>query len=728
MDTTNESHVVRDKPGWKKVARRFLESNGGVFLLSLTFTLAMLYNHVVPLGAIPFSEGIKGQDSYQMVWNLWVVNEAIKGGHNPYQTDLVFYPLGAQLSHHSLAAGFFVVTFPVKLLSRGDPLYPFYAYRLIILLSFTLLLCFSYLTLRELGFTCWAAAIPAVAYAFSAYYTGHLFHLNQIAGFFIPLTALCLVRAYQRPSTARLIATSLAAAGAIYFTELVLFIYLGALFLVTLIFALSEERQTLLEKIRLAGSQRLLVSLAVFLLVLGPFLFNFFTLHTLKPTAGESSFYSANLAGFFVPTPDYTHLYGKLFSPLSSGVAAGMGEPFVSLPLLLLSLVALIKSKRRLVRISALEALIFFVLSLGPTLKVLGTDTRIPLPYALLMRVPPFDLSRGPVRFVVMGIFFLTIVAASGASLLSSELTKRWGWRWSAVVMSLLFVWTVAESYSPAPRRKPVVPPKGLEKIVAGPVLNLPLIRNDGYAEMLQIFHRQPIATGFLARYTPPQLRQFADLERLFNRGGPKFCEGVAALGYRNIVIAPRDVVPEAPSLAPLELWKCSINVVDLRRGDLYSRNSEEEKPDEFPPYVIGTRIDFLAPESDKFLWYGWSGREPAFRWTYRNRAAVVFALSNFKLAVLRLRLGAFLVPGRLEEQRVNIELNGHQLTMLRLREAEPAEYSVALPAEFMQERNVLSFDLPDAESPVAFKLSDDGRLLGVNVQWIEIDSQMISR
>jgi hypothetical protein len=716
--------------GWNRAAtwaRRFLESMSGVFLLAFLFTLAMLYNYIVPLKAVPFSEGVKGQDCYQMVWNLWVVNEAITSGHNPYRTDLIYYPLGAQLSHHSLSAGFFILTLPVKLLSRGDVMYPFRAYRITILLSFTLILYFSYLTLREFGSTRWASAIPAVAYAFGAYYMEHLIHLNQIAGFFIPLTALCLVRSYQQPSTTRLMATALVSSCAIYFTELALYIYMGILFLVVLMSMFSQERIALAERIRLAGIKRLLSALAVFVLILSPFLFSFFSLQSLKPAPDESSLYSSNLVGFFIPVPDHTPLYGRLFSPLTSGITVGMGEPFVSFPLLLLALAALIRSKKKLVRMSALLSLLFFVLSLGPTLKVLGTDTGIPLPYALLMRVPPFDLSRGPVRFVVMGIFLLMIVAASGASLLDCGLTKRWGSRWSGMVMSLLFFWTVAESHSPVHRQEVITSPRGLERILKGPVLNLPLVRNDGYSEMLQIFHRQPIATGYLARYTEQQAQHFADLERLFSKGGSKFCEGVAAMRYRNIVIAPRDVVPGAPSIVPLELSKCSINVIDLRSGDIYAQANRAEqggaeKPDEFPLYAISMRVDFSLPESDKFLWYGWSAREPAFRWTDRNKAAVVFALGELRPAVLRMKFGAFVVPGKLEEQRVNVELNGVQIKELRLRSAEPKEYSMALPAGFLQEKNVLTFALPDAESPAAFELSSDARLLGINVHWMEID------
>src|SRR5215472_6118813 len=177
----------------------FAGSRTGILLLSLIFTLALLYHWILPLNSVPYSDRIFGQDCYQMIWNLWVVNEAVIHGENPFTTDLVFHPQGARLVHHSLSAGFVVVTLPVWFLSRGDPLYPVYAYKIIILISFTLILHFSVLTLRALGFRGWATVIPAIAYAFSPFYLEHLIHLNQISGFFIPLSALCVINSYQRP-------------------------------------------------------------------------------------------------------------------------------------------------------------------------------------------------------------------------------------------------------------------------------------------------------------------------------------------------------------------------------------------------------------------------------------------------------------------------------------------------------------------------------------------------
>jgi len=203
--------VRSQKPMLLKGVLSFLDSRTGTFAIALLFTLGMIHNYVFPLNSLLYTTGVKGQDCGQMIWNLWFANEAITSGHNPFSTNLIFYPLGANLAHHTLAAGFFPITFLVKKLSANDPLYPLYAFKTIILLSFTLLLTFSYLTLREIGLTLWAAFIPAIGYAFSNFYLLHVIHINHLAGFLIPLTALFLIRAYKNPASVNLLIAALAA-------------------------------------------------------------------------------------------------------------------------------------------------------------------------------------------------------------------------------------------------------------------------------------------------------------------------------------------------------------------------------------------------------------------------------------------------------------------------------------------------------------------------------------
>lgn len=301
--------------------------------------------------------------------------------------------------------------------------------------------------------------------------------------------------------------------------------------------------------------------------------------------------------------------------------------------------------------------------------------------------------------------------------------------------MLLLFAWVAAEAYSPASRQRTFVPPPQLEKLVHGAVLNVPVMKGDGYAALMQIFHHQPIATGYLARNSAPQRNQFLELREAFNRGGAKFCAQLNAMNIRNVLITPdANSAPYSPGTAPLELSKCAVNVVDLRNdsrdelnaGRAANRNGDEQ-PAKFPRYVYGARLDFASAHSaqlDPYLWYGWSGAEALSRWTERGAAAIVFALEHLRPCVLRIRLAPFLVPGKLDAQGLEVALNNRSLARLTLESRDAQTISIDVPVDALREENVIEFRMPDAAIPASLQVSEDARLLGINVQWIELEAR----
>lgn len=718
-----------------KSLARIADNRLVILVLCVLFTLFMIRSWVFPLGALLYTRGIDGNDVGQMVWNIWYVNESISNGHNPFFTNQVFFPVGANLAHHTLAAGFFPVTFLVKLFSGGDPLYPLYAYRIIALLCFTLLLYFSFLLLRETGFSRWGAATAAVGYSFSHFYMAHVMHINHLAGFLIPLTALLAVRVY-RSAGKNLILLAQVAGVSVYFTEFSLYIYMAAALFFMALGLYASERSRIRERLQEAGALNIALALAMFVLLLAPYGTNLVRDKILKPPLEQSSIWSGNLAGFVIPDPDRTPVYGHLFSSLNKKVSVGVGgfEMFLGFALTIFAVVGVVKVRNRYVRISAVVGALFLMLSLGATLKIFGTETNFPLPYALLMRMPPFDLGRTPVRFIVMGLFFLMIVGAAGIVWLQNTISVRGGARWSSVVMALIFLWAGAEVYQPIARQRRFTPPTQLAKMGPGPVINLPLLAADGYASLLQVFHHQPIATGYLARISQPQLDHVTVVLELIEHG-PTFCEEIKKRGFRTIIISPTEyMAPHDPgTVSQLELEKCSLPVIDLRtQGTLvpYHPNfvirEGREEPVEFPPLAPHARLQFSSEEAEKYLWYGWSGREVFSHWTNSGKAAVVFSVAEptQKQQGIKMKIygGPFIAPGKVNAQRVTVELNDKTIAQWTLTNPEPAEHTIEIPAKLLRERNALVFRLPDAASPRTLGVSEDWRLLGFNVQWIEIE------
>jgi len=146
--------------------------------------------------------------------------------------------------------------------------------------------------------------------------------------------------------------------------------------------------------------------------------------------------------------------------------------------------------------------------------------------------------------------------------------------------------------------------------------------------------------------------------------------------------------------------------------------------PASVPLLPVRVRIDFTTRETEKYLWYGWSGPEPESRWTSATRAKIVFSLSEVGPMTLQLKMAPFLVAGKLDEQRVTIKLNGRTLANLSLRNPDLTVYPVSLPADALRERNILEFQIFGAASPASLGAGADQRQLGIRVASAELIPQ----
>jgi hypothetical protein len=558
---------MKNSLGWITRLNKAVTSWWGMLLICLILTGLLLFTYIFPFNGI-----IHDRDYVLQLWDLWVVNEQIIHWQNPFFTQLQYYPIGAHLGRHVLSPGFFPVTFLVYLLAGADPFYPLYTYKIVIWLSYALILYFSYLTLKEIGLIPITAFIPAMAYTFSDFYMNHLTRIHIISGFFIPATIFCLVRLYKKTSTSTAVICAALLAGALYFTEFALFTYMGLTCFMVIMYLLPEQRQSVNERFRGLGLKGFLISAIVFLFVASIFTYNWIISDAEPPNSGEAYKYSANLAAFFIPTQTSTPLYGSLFSSINQKMASaadyGLGilgnEVFIGFPLLLFGLIALFTVKHRLVRVAGVVSIIFFGLSLGPTLNIYTFDTEIRLPYSLLATIPPLDVNRNPVRFMAIGAFLWMIVAAFGLHWFYHWLTNRYSRQISLVVMGLIFLWTIAEVYAPIQPEQPYIIPPQLKQVVEGPVLNLPLKYHDGWALLPQIFHKQPIATGYVSRNSRKQAEHFETLRVYYAEAIESHsCKHFEEMGFRNVLIS--DGVPDDVVKGLAQLPDCSLNVVDLR-------------------------------------------------------------------------------------------------------------------------------------------------------------------
>lgn len=185
----------------------------------------------------------------------------------------------------------------------------------------------------------------------------------------------------------------------------------------------------------------------------------------------------------------------------------------------------------------------------------------------------------------------------------------------------------------------------------------------------------------------------------------------IHARGAASIETARWNVIPVNVDFQPDRVW-------EWRYPQFMAGLILPPLPAEFP--VVQSRIDFASPEFEKFKWYGWSTSEGQFRWTETNEAGMAFTLDKTDYSSLQIKLGTFLVPGKLDAQRVNVVLNGRELAALTLSDGEARVYSVKLPEGALRHKNILVLQMPDAVAPEVLGVNSDGRFLCARAEWME--------
>jgi hypothetical protein len=502
--------------------------------------IALAHGCFFPIASLPEPTSDQGQ----MAWNLWHTTESVLAGHDPYVTGQVFHPIGARLITHTLAAGFFPVALAVKEVARvlGAPryLYPFVAYKVAVLLGLWLLAFGTWGFFRSLGASFLEAVVVAIGYAFCCFYRQHAVHLNHLAGFFFPLAGAAIVAVVRRPGRAAAVAAGFTVGVSIYFTELFVFICFGAACYVAALAAWRDGRRTLRAVAAGVGAGGLALAVGTLVATVAFFVAHVPGADASPPMPAEAGVYSANLAGFFYPSPARTQLYARLLPNLDPSVTMGMGgwEAFVGFPFLLFGALGAWACRDAKVRAAGVVALIFFVLALGPRLAVLSHDTHVALPYAWVRDLGFMKQNRAPVRFVAAALFFWAIVVWAGLRR-AAEIVTRWrGARAAAGALAVVAVWTAAECWGGA--ELTLVPSASLARLAIAPasgaVLNLP-VEDLGAPLGLQIFHRRPIASGGLARRSPRQEAQLELIARAVGDDPAALDTWLSASGFSTVLV-----------------------------------------------------------------------------------------------------------------------------------------------------------------------------------------------
>jgi hypothetical protein len=432
-------------------------------------------------------------DGYQNVWNMWWVNHSVTVLHQlPWNTNLLHYPYGTSL--------------------LGQTMNPFNGLVAIILLRFlplvavfNLMVVFSFVATGVTAFwLCWffcrrylPSLIGGFTVTFSAYHLSKTLGLMQLVSLeWVPLFLLLWWRLLTRPRV------RLAVGTAVTLLLVVLCDYYYCLFCVVagvaILVHLWRRGEVGLDR----RSGAVFVVLAVLLAAPLPAALVLSNLrdamrggHALQST----DLFSLVLDGGHWRFASLTRWYWR---PIRAGIA----ESTVYLSLTVTVLLGVAVAWRDRIgphaRFWLGFAAVSSVLSLGPALVIRGTDTGIPMPFALLRAaVPVLEYNIEPVRIAVM----TTLAAAVLASLVLSRLdpTRRRDRR----ILGLVCAALVAELWPGPPPMSPVSRPPyvtALKGLPPGGVIDDAAVTRGAIDKSLQLYDQvldgKPLAFGYISR------------------------------------------------------------------------------------------------------------------------------------------------------------------------------------------------------------------------------------
>jgi hypothetical protein len=500
-------------PGGRRARLRVLTGVHGPALAGYLLLTAMFFWPVVThlSTRLLFDAG----DGPLHLWGLWAVPRALVTGHNPFFTSDLFHPLGAGTAFNTDIPLIGVVSWPLqKLLGLAA------AANLSQLAAVVLSGLGAYLLAVHVGAERLPAFVAGVAFAFTPWRFVHLSaqaYLNHTE--LIPFGLLALLRLYEQPSRGRAVVLGVVA-GVTFLTNGNFAVFLV---LTGLLVAAGRWRETFRRHFLVRLGQTALVAGIVSLPLLAAMFDEAVVKRNLDPIPrwGGADVYGADLVSWVAP-PLNRRFLPDVFEGIDPEARRGERLVFPTWTLLGLGLAGMVVGGRRS-RIWTLLFAAFFLLSLGPFLRVngwigsgftvYGTAFRVPLPYLGLQRIRFINESRAPGRFAVVAILALAVLAALALTRLTRA-RPRWG-----IVTSALAVLLVLAESLPAGfvTTLPAAIPAAYDAIAAsddpGAVLEVPLQWRTGLGNYGDwggehtVFmyyatrHQRALAGGVVSRY-----------------------------------------------------------------------------------------------------------------------------------------------------------------------------------------------------------------------------------
>jgi hypothetical protein len=355
---------------------------------------------------------------------IWWVKHSVLSFANPYTTNFIFYPIGADLYVHSLSplAGLFTIPFQLTL---GL----IFSYNVLVILSFVLAGYGAYRLAHYVTADKKASFFAGLAFGFSAYHFARAWgHLNLVSIQWIPFYIMFLLKMRRDPSLKNVFFAVFFLVLSAFWADIHYAVFLGLFTFLLLVYDMLFNREQI-KKFLL----RLGIMVAIFFgfmaLIVGPLVFGMLTgkyAYAWPSPSGTVSL-SADLLGFFIPSN--LNIFGRYAQQviLPFSVAGIESVVYIGYTVLALSFFTALKLWKK-AKAWLLGTFVFLILSLGPILNVFGRSVfssfnlNIPMPGLLWFSFLP--IPRAPSRFIVIAILCLAILSAITLTKMNSWFAK----------------------------------------------------------------------------------------------------------------------------------------------------------------------------------------------------------------------------------------------------------------------------------------------------------------
>ena len=405
-----------------------------VLALALVYViLAGVFTHPLFLNAGESTpSGSFSGDQCQTIWFFWWMKTALFELHtSPFWTDAIYYPYGTGLGHHLCPFTNLIAIAAAGIL--GEPISSPLVYNSLLVLSFALTGLGAFFLIRHFVHDRGAAFVASLFVVFSPARLWHLDHLNLLSIGWGLWAVYFAVRYLKKP---RLVSLMIAVVFTViaFYSDLTCAM-LAMLFLVAYVLLSAKAIWNDRDRSRLIGGAVAGMVVAALCILPG-----------LLSLQSDDVEWHVN----WQDTEAYSADVLDLVVPWSQAAATGPGEAYAGLLLLIIACGTSVFCRDSVRRPWAIMAAIFLFISLGPTLQIGGHKfLRGLMPERWLFEIVPYlNMSRSPVRFMILAQLCLAVMAAQGVSAWLQS-AREWSGRiWSRAIpvitvlaVTLLLVW-----------------------------------------------------------------------------------------------------------------------------------------------------------------------------------------------------------------------------------------------------------------------------------------------